>query len=212
MEPGVEIEETRGTRGKVIIGERTITKEFFRPEDPSNQAQIKIIRKCLEYQEKHNGHPPKGFPKVIRLLTNDNGQIVGYEQEGIMAPNLRDYLNQRGKLSPEQAEELFITLVELQKVFGQPHGDLGEGGFITCQNILVEEGESGLKFYFIDYGGTADYEGRNQKEAEELIKSERSMLLQALFIPSSYSGKSKYVDADRETLLESHQKLEEKYL
>jgi len=209
----VEIKETRGTRGKVTFTEReTVIKEFFHPEDPSNQAQIGIMEKCLEYQESHDGHPPKGFPKVIGLLTNDDGQIVGYEQERIMAPNLRDYLNQRGKLSQEQAEELFITLVELQEVFGQPHGDLGEGGFITCQNILVEEYKFGLKFYFIDYGGTADYKGRSQEETEELMKSERSMLLQALFIPNRYSGESRYVDTDRETLLESCRKLEEKYL
>lgn len=202
-----------GTRGEVTIGTDTITKIFHNPENPSNQAQIRRIEKCLEYQENNDGQPPPGFPKVIRLVKDDAGKVVGYEQERIKGPNLRDYIRAYGKLSLEEAEELFLTLVELQKIFGQPHGDLGEEAVITCQNILVlrEEGENGprLKFYFIDYGGAADYEGRTPEEIKELIESERSMLLKALFFPRINST-SPYVVGDNNALLEVFNRLKEK--
>lgn len=196
---------------QIIFREGTITKIFVDPKSPGNQNQIEIILKCLKYQERY-GCPPPGFPRVMGLVTDEAGEIIGYEQERILGQNLRDYIKANGKLSPTQAERLFKTLVGLQETFGQPHGDLGEGSFVTCVNILVVKDERGEPdFYFIDYGGTPDYAVRSKQEAEELIRSERRMLLSAFFLPRT-NGESPYVEGDRDSLLEMYRRLTEEYV
>jgi len=194
----------------------TVRKIFKFPEDPGHQPQIEILKKILEIQGKEG--PVPGFPPVLKIV-EESGKVVGYEQKLIEGKSLREFLNERKKLlSVGEAEKLFLTLARLEDLTGHPHGDLGEGSHIYDPNLLVTEDQFGQpEFYFIDYGGTADYNIPNTSVGATLkdaIDSERSMLLSALFIGTvgQKPNQSTYVEGPNEERLNKYKELYNQYI
>lgn len=213
------IETSGGRRGKVTLDHEKgiVIKEFLNPDDPSNLPQIEVCRKILALQEKQG--PVPGFPKVIEVV-EEEGKVTKYVQELIEGDSLSDFLKKRGRLlSIAEAEKLFLTLVKLQEITGQPHGDIAESGALTWQNLMVTEGDNNqLNFYFIDYAGTADFNIPDPEAGvflKDYIDSERRMILTALFIENPYSrnhNSSNYVEGSREDRLEAFRKFQKEYL
>ncbi len=213
-----QIGEVFGTRKRVRRDPESpgqLIKEFRNPEAEANQAQLKFIQECLDYQAKHEGEPPRGLPRIYGLITDAQGRITGYREEEIKGPTLWEYIKSKGKtreeqkLSIEEAKKLFLTLVNIHNELGQAHGDFLDAGVISSGHIKVIKKGGEPQFYFLDYGGTNDYRAENEERQRETIESERRMLLKNLFLPSVHPAHhSAYVDGEPRKLLAVYHELE----